>query len=217
MTPEQLQQYVDAALKQRNQFDLVFYPLVIILSLGGAWLVSYLREKGKNLATKEDVAAVTHTVEAIKADLMARQHFSQVRYERELKVYEELLPKLCDLQAAVLMLRPAWDWGSAEGRTKEEEGRERQKRFLEAHRALFQAINLTRPFFSDEVWEQLNKLMTLCWGEAVDWGLFSHYREERQKRDDYWEKAQKNSETINNQIDVVYESIRKRLGKFDPI
>ena len=70
MTPEQLQQYVDTALKQRDQFNLVFYPLTIVLSIGGAWLISYFREKGKNLATKEDIAEITRKQEEIKKDEM---------------------------------------------------------------------------------------------------------------------------------------------------
>jgi hypothetical protein len=90
MTPEQLQQYVDAALNQRDQFSLVFYPLTIVLSIGGALLISYAREKGKNLATKEDIAEITQKVESIKTDLAGKQHFSRLRYEREIELYREI-------------------------------------------------------------------------------------------------------------------------------
>lgn len=217
MTPDQLQQYVEGALKQRDQFSLVFYPLVVLLSVGGAWLFAYLREKGKNHATKEDVAALTRTVESIKADLSVKQHFSQVRYERELKVYEELWPKLCDLQAAVLSLRPVFDWGPGVGRTEEDEKKERSKRFMEAHRSFLIAVNHGRPFYSSGVWEQLQRLTKLCWGEAVDWGLFSPYWRDRQGKMDYWDEAKKNAESINTQIDVVCEAIRTRLSQFDSI
>jgi hypothetical protein len=90
MTPEQLQQYVDAALKQRDQFNFVIYPLTIVLSIGGAWIISYVREKGKNLATKEDIAEITQKVESIKTDLAGKQHFSRLRYEREIELYREI-------------------------------------------------------------------------------------------------------------------------------
>ncbi len=216
MTPEQLQQYIDAALKQRDQFSLVFYPVVTVFSIGGAWLLSYVREKGKNLATKEDVTVLTNTVEAIKADLGARQHYSRVRYERELKVYEELWPRLCNLQAAVLSLRPVFDWGPVKGVSEEEEKQNRRKRFLEAHGSFLQAVSLARPFYSSDIWERLQQLVKLCWGEAVDWGLFSDPRG-REGRGDYWETAQKNSEAINSQIDVICEAIRTRLSHFDNV
>ena len=90
MTPEQLQQYVDTALKQRERFNLVFYLLTIVLSIGGSWLISYVREKGKNLATKEDIAEITQKVESIKTDLAGKQHFSRLRYEREIELYREI-------------------------------------------------------------------------------------------------------------------------------
>ncbi|TYT75161.1 hypothetical protein [Desulfobotulus mexicanus] len=42
--------------------------LVFIGFLVGQFLPSYLREKGKNLATKEDVERITRNVEAVKAE-----------------------------------------------------------------------------------------------------------------------------------------------------
>jgi hypothetical protein len=217
MTPEQLQQYVDAALKQRDQFDLVFYPLIIILSIGGAWLISYLREKGKNLATKEDVSEITQKVESIKTDLAAKQHFSQIRYERELGVYEDLWPKLCDLQAAVISLRPILEFVPDHADEKEQATVEKKKCFWEAHNSLFKVVNHERPFYSSEVWEELDKLINLCWGEAVEWGICSNIinMRARENREDYYEKSIKNADAIKKQIDKICEAIRKRLNKFD--
>lgn len=217
MTPEQLQHYVDAALKQRDQFSFVFYPLVVVLSLGGAWLLSYLREKGKNLATKEDVSTLTHTVESIKSALATKQHFNQIRYERELKVYEDLWPKLCALETAALGLRPVFEFGLAERETEEIRRQNRAQRFWDAHGSFMNAVNHSRPFHSPEVWEQLQKLVKLCWGEAVEWGLFSNelLRRARENRENYWDKAIQNADAINAQIAVISESIRTRLSHFD--
>lgn len=217
MTPEQLQQYVDAALKQRDQFNLVCYPLTIILSVGCALLFSYLREKGKNLATKEDISEITTKVESIKADLGAKQYFSQIRYERELKVYEELWPKLCDLESIVLTLRSGI--GFSKGTDEEQEKIKQKQKFMEAHSSFFIAVSHSRPFYPKEVWEELNKLIKLCWGEAVEWGLFSNLAlmRERENREGYYEKAQTNAEAIKTQIETLCEVIRTRLSKFDNI
>ena len=217
MTPEQLQQYVDAALKQRDQFNLVFYPLTIILSIGGALLISYVREKGKNLATKEDISEITQKVESIKADLGAKQYFSQIRYERELKVYEELWPKLCDLESIVLILRSGIGFSTAAD--EEQEKIKQKQQFMEAHRSFFVAVSRTRPFYPSEVWGELDKLIKLCWGEAVEWGLFSNtaLMRDRENREGYYEKGQQNAEAIKKQINVICEVIRTRLSKFDNI
>lgn len=217
MTPEQLQQYVDAALKQRDQFNLVLYPLTIVLSVGGAWLISYLREKGKNLATKEDVSEITTKVESIKAELGAKQYFSQIRYERELKVYEELWPKLCDLESIVLELRSGI--GFSNGTDEEQEKFKQKQKFMEAYGLFLIAVSHSRPFYPKEVWEELNKLIKFCWGEAVEWGLFSNpaLMHARENREGYYEKAQKNAEAIKIQIETLCEVIRTRLSKFDSI
>ena len=211
MTPEQLQQYVDAALKQRDQFNLVFYPLTIVLSIGGAWLISYIREKGKNLATKEDISEITTKVESIKADLGAKQHFSQIRYEREVKVFEEIWPKLCELQEAVLALRPVMDSSLQEGETAESRKLQRADKFTIAFSDFRTAIKRNRPFYPPIIWDELGKVLQLCWGEATE---FSMYFDERKPRD-YWEKAMDNAKAINEQIDKTCEAIRTRLSKFD--
>lgn len=212
MTPEQLQQYVDAVLKQRDQFNLVLYPLVIVLSIGGAWLISYFREKGKNLATKEDISEITQKVESIRADLAAKQHFSQIRYEREIKIFEEIWPKLCELQAAVLSLRPIMDHSLREGETVESRRRDRATKFNEALNKYIITVNHNRPFYPPAIWEEFQTLLKLCWGEAVDFSIFDA-RTDR----DYWTKAMDNSKAINLQIDRICEAIRTRLSKFDTL
>jgi len=211
MTPEQLQQYVDAALKQRDQFNLLFYPLTIVLSIGGAWLISYVREKGKNLATKEDISEITQKVESIKTDLAAKQHFSQIRYEREVKVFEEIWPKLCELQEAALSLRPIMETSLQEGETKESRKLKRAESFTTAFVNFRTAIKHSRPFYPPVIWDELGIVLKLCWGEATE---FSVYSDERIPRD-YWEKAMDNAKAINEQIDKTCEAIRTRLSKFD--
>ena len=215
MTPEQIQQLIDHSV---NQHDLLWLVAILFAGVIGffiAYFGAYARQKGQNLATKEDISTLTHTVESIKTDFATKQHFSQIRYERELKVYEELWPKLCDLQTAALSLRPVADWGPTTGKSEDEIRGERRKCFLEAHSSVFLAVNISKPFYSEEVWKQIQELIKLCWGEAVEWGLFSSLWRERMKREDYWDKQQKNFESINKQIDITCEAIRTRLSKFD--
>ena len=130
MTPDDLKLYVDSALRQRDHFALFYWVLApIILVIGGAFLGSYLSEKGKNAATKEDVGKITTEIESskqffnerlerVKADLGCRSHYSKVRYERELKVFEDVWPKLVQLQMSVAMLRPVMDTEAGRNNTK---------------------------------------------------------------------------------------------------
>ena len=70
--------------------------LVLIVSGAGAYLGSYLKQRGKNLATKEDIADITDKVEAIRAvyaaDLEDRKASHQLRtacLERRMVAHQE--------------------------------------------------------------------------------------------------------------------------------
>jgi hypothetical protein len=197
MTPEQLQQYIDAALKQRDQFNLVFYPLTFVLSIGGAWLISYVREKGKNLATKEDVAEITRKQEEIRTELANHSHFSRARYDHEVEIYKNLWPKLVDFYRISCLLDPR----------KTEDG----KSFNEKHEEMHKAIRENKPFFSDEICKELLAFQHLCddkrFLEIVS--LTSQPTEE--KRNSYLELQKK----IHPQLEKVEIAIRDRLIKFD--
>ena len=107
MTPNELKDYVDAALRQRDGMQLLWLILVPVISIVGSVLVAYLNEKGKNAATKEDVGRITAEIETakshfterlehVRAELSSRVHFGKVRYEHELKVFQAVWPILCD-------------------------------------------------------------------------------------------------------------------------
>jgi hypothetical protein len=149
MTPEQLQQYVDAALKQRDQFDLVFYPLTIVLSIGGAWLISYLREKGKNLATKEDIRAITKAQEEIRNELANRSHFSRARYDREMEVYQKVWPKLMYFFQATYYSEDISPTAP-------------QNRFAQARDEVIMVIRENIPFFAKDIREELLAFQLVC-------------------------------------------------------
>jgi len=58
--------------------------LVALVVCGGYFLASYVREKGKNLATKEDIDNITKVTEEIKAGISSDMWVKQRR--RELKL-----------------------------------------------------------------------------------------------------------------------------------
>jgi hypothetical protein len=150
-------------------------------------------------------------VARIKSAIENKQHFSRVRYEREMKVFEEIWPKLCELQEAVLSLRPVMDTSLQEGETKDSRKLKRAESFSTAFVNFRMAIKHSRPFYPPVIWDELGILLKLCWGEATE---FSVYSDER-KPHDYWEKAMDNAQAINEQIDKTCEAIRTRLSKFD--
>jgi len=221
MTADLLREYIDAALSKRDQWIFALWFVTPFISLVAGFLGSYLGEKGKNRATKEDVGKITEEIERsrtiyseqmerLKAELASRSYYSKARYEREMKIYEELWPKLCALKEAVLSLRPVMEAAPEAGETKEQRDEKRRQAYLKAVRAAWESVEHNRPFYPPELWQELRKLLDLCWHEAVGWrrGDNSRFR-------DYWEEAIQNSKAINDQVDAISDSIRGRLTKFD--
>jgi hypothetical protein len=59
--------------------------LVFVVAGGGAYLGSYLREKGKNLATREDIEKITLITEQTKAEISRQLWEIQTRERRRHK------------------------------------------------------------------------------------------------------------------------------------
>ncbi len=197
MTPEQLQQYVDAALKQRDQFNLVFYPLTVVLSIGGAWLISYVRQKGKNLATKEDIAKITRTQEEIRTELANHSHFSRARYDLEVEIYKNLWPKLLNFYRASSF---------TDVRKKED-----QDNFNKIKNEVQTAIRENKPFYSDEICQELLTFEFLCEDKRFLEIVAISIPLTGDKADSYLELHKK----IESQLQKVEKAIRNRLIKFD--
>ena len=197
MTAEQFNQVIQA-LNQGN-WRLLCLVLVVVV----AWVVV--------------LAFQLSIMKRIEAAIENKQHFSRVRYEREMKIYEELWPKLCELEAISLSLRSGFGFTTSAESTEEEETLKRKQKFWDAHKAFFLAVSYSRPFYSTDVWKEVNKLIKLCWGEAVEWGLLAHpaLMRARENREDYYKNAEKNADAIKIQIEKICEAIRTRLSKFD--
>src|SRR6267143_5646049 len=56
----------------------------------GAFFGTYLREKGKNLATKEDVAAISRTTEEIKTEIASGVWLKQRRWDIKWECYSKI-------------------------------------------------------------------------------------------------------------------------------
>ena len=170
MTPDQLKGYVDAALKQRDTFTILCAIAVPIFSLLAAYFGAYLKEKAKNSATKEDIAEMTAKIEdsksvyterleQLKAELLARSQFSKLRYEREMKIYEDIWPQVSSLREAVKALRPIADAPLKGGETKDSRKQEQGRHYMEADVAFSRAVERNRPFYPQEIWSELRKLI----------------------------------------------------------
>ena len=90
--------------------SLVFvFFIALLASVIGAWVGSYLREKGRNLATREDIAKITKATEEVKAQISGELWVQQTRWNLKRDIYTRLLENLGEAAYALDKLWVAED------------------------------------------------------------------------------------------------------------
>lgn len=213
--------YSVPVLPQIQGMTIAWFVVLLLWPFFVTFLHEYFKAKGTNAATKEDIHGITDKIEsakaiylekleAVKTDLASRSHFSKIRYEEELKIYKEVWPLLIELRNATLSLRPIIDTKLEPGETDVQRKEKRAEPFSKALQAFWAKVESNKPFYPQEIWEQLNKWSDLAWSEAVGYQM----TDARQHRE-YWDDAIKNRDAILKQIDTICEAIRSRLNKFE--
>src|SRR5476649_1844365 len=77
---------------------LILFAALVVGWLLKSFMPSYLSQKGKNLATKEDIAEITAKIEGVKTDLRKGAFEHEVRFsklhERRAEVLAEIYKRL---------------------------------------------------------------------------------------------------------------------------
>lgn len=189
--------------------------LAIIILLAKYYFPSYLRKKGENLATKEDIEEITQKVESVKAALGSQLYIHQVRYEKEFEILSDLAEKLVELKYSALGLRPEADSYDPD-ETEEERKRKRLTNYHKASMALFKVSETRKPFFPEEIHKILKELDRAGWQEAIQYRGRSPYVGPGFDPD-YWEKALANSKKISDLADRTLEAIRQRIKRWEKL
>ena len=191
-----------------------------------SYLGAYLKRKGENIATKEDIENITDQVESvrlqyssqlasIKAEIGSKLHIHQVRYENEYAILTDLAEKLIMLRDAAKALRPEMDYMDPE-ETEDERRRKRLKQYFDDARKLYYAMETKRPFYPENIYEVLQELDRATWAEAVQ------YRNRRQSQGQgydskYWQQAAENAANISKLADEALGVIRTRAKQWESL
>jgi len=183
----------------------------------------YIKEKAKNLATKEDIKEITHKIEevkleyaekleAVRASLTSQVHIHQVRYEKEFDILSELTKCVVELRDAAQALRPK----SKDIINPNESGEKKEKRlnpYKTAALALYQSSQYNRPFYPEPIFEILNKFCKETVNEAVQY----RYTYEDTNWLAYFDEGEKNIEEITKLAEKVISAIRNRAKEWEEL
>jgi len=198
---------------------------IVCLFFFRKYLFSYASEKGKNLATKEDITQITNKIEAVKHDYASQLESTKAglssqisthsyRYEKEYDVLSQLAELLFDVRDSSLCLRPMFNLKDP-SKTEDEIKAERLERSYDARRKLFFKREQKKPFFPTEIYEEILKIDKVAQTETIDYEYEDPY--DHRKTQEYWDRAQENRQKIADQADKAIEEIRKRIKNWDTL
>jgi hypothetical protein len=96
MTPEKIKAIIENVLNDKFEYYWIYLLLAVLISLGSVFIMHYLKDKGKNYATKQDIASITRKIEDVKAEIQNQQEVE--KQKRQLK-FDALLKSLILMDA----------------------------------------------------------------------------------------------------------------------
>jgi hypothetical protein len=199
---------------------------LVVIIVGGfllkSYLPSYFEQKGKNLATKEDIGEITHEIEGIrnqylksievlKSQLERKSHAHQVRYEHEFKVLVDVWDSLIHLRNMTIQLRPIIDVYDSH-KTEDQRKGERLREFSSAYQGFVDKVEKNRPFYPAKVYKSLTELIRIMRMEALEYQLKTPNSNQLRFDPKYWDSAIHNTEKIVAAVDNICETIRKQVA-----
>jgi hypothetical protein len=183
---------------------------------------SYIKEKGKNLATREDIQKITDKIESVKiayakeledlkSHLNAKFHAQTVRFEKEFAAFTEIWRTLLRLKNAAVHLRPPGDFYPAEERTPDEEKRMRFEEYCDAFKDFYLALYANKPFFPVEIFSCIEDLLSAVFSHASEFKKVLDFGIQPEYLGRYWDEAERNIDLIVTKTDTVCEMIRQRI------
>jgi len=207
-----------------NPIGIVLNAVILILVLILFPTVrSYFSEKGKNLATKDDVAKITDMIEKVrtkhtaelekmKAVVLTKANIHQIRFEKEYGILSELAEKLVQFRDSAMGLRPVLDSYDPQ-EPKEGRFKKRATRYMEAGKSFYSTYEARRPFYPDDLYDKLKVFQDVAWKEFVDYETGQLYGQDAE----YWKRARESIETIAGASDAALESIKLRIKYWEDL
>jgi hypothetical protein len=178
------------------------------------FLGSYMDQKGKNLATKEDTREITQGVEEVRSqfqtELESMKHeFSRIgdvhriQFQWEFPFLQDLWGKITDIlkEANWLAFASAERPGSTRGNAEE-----KLSKFVLALDSCTEVVSRHKPFFHPEVYDQIDSLLTMLGA----WYIGAVQASTVCSAEEYWRKVEENQEEIVSRVELVCEKIRER-------
>jgi hypothetical protein len=203
-----------------------FWILLLISFLIGVlvreYLPGYAREKGKNLATREDIEEITRKIEAakaeysrelerVKADLHKTVFVHRVQFETEFKALSGVWKKLAAVRSTMSVLRPRLTIVD----TREDPQQALQRRFDEYSEDvenLVRAVHDSSPFYPENIFRELLLILDCVNREQNDVLLT-----QGEPGHEWYTRGETNFRELISRVETISNLIRSRIAELTVI
>jgi hypothetical protein len=214
-------------------FWILLLVILVVALLLKEYLPGYAREKGKNLATREDIADITRKVEAVKADYtrdlervraeseaanrriqaeLDRTTFvHRVQFETEFATLSDLWIKLAAVRARMDALRPRVTIVDL----RENPHEALQARFVafsDTVNSFIRAVHDRSPFYPENIFAELVQIIDCVNRERTDIALVGGPQD-----NDWFTRGEVNLNELLTRVETVARLIRERIAELSVI
>jgi hypothetical protein len=209
MTPEQIQNAIETAISQGSLFPWWSYILFIAFSGLACYFAIYLREKGKNLATKEDIGKITDEIEKVKLKYTKESHRFQVAYSGLLKkraeVIEEIYNLIVDTEEVFGRFVDFAEW-------KDDPSKDELRK--EGSRLLYEFLRKykkNRIYFSEQVCDELRSFSDSIYNVTIGYSFALTAKIEGEPLKDFTDRWVKANQDFNEKIPKMRKTIEEEF------
>ncbi len=100
MEPEELRKIVESVIEEKVFFQWWHYVILLLFTAASAFFGSFLRQKGKNLATQKDISEITKKIEEVRSYYTSQQQLRMASLDKRLAVHQEAYSLWYELTSA---------------------------------------------------------------------------------------------------------------------
>jgi hypothetical protein len=185
-----------------------------------SYVDSYLRKKGENLATKEDVAEITRKVEEVKSEVSVKLELlkwqlgkkatiHKLAAEREFDALTEIGAALYAMKLATMNLRPVLDRVDP-NEPEEQRNARRSQEWAKSHDSFMDVVEKHRLFLPKFLYVQFCAIRQVSRKEGLGFEVAVRFGRGGPLSVEAFQDGQKNTDEMNTRLESALDAIRQR-------
>jgi hypothetical protein len=210
ITIEQIQKVVEDAISQGVSFPWWAYIHFVFLSGLCCFLAVYLRRKGENLATKEDISEITDKVESVKHTYAKENYKFQVAcsglLQKRAEAIEELYHLIVDIEEIFGRFVDFYEWKN---------DKSKQELRTEGCNLLFEFLRKykkSRIYFNESTCDKLKLFLDSIYKTTIGFSAALTFKNEEPKNfTNQWAQANEDYNKIIPNVRLAIEEEFRQL------